>query len=60
VEEDKPEELRGYYIHPQLFGQPQEKQIDWARRPALMKFVKERRAAAGAQQAQADPPTGQR
>ena len=48
VEEEKPEELRGYYIHPQLFGQPEEKQVDWARRPAVMKLVKERRAAADA------------
>ncbi|MGA8150996.1 MAG: hypothetical protein WB952_08610 [Terriglobales bacterium] len=43
VEEDKPANLRGYYLHPELFGQPEEKQTDWARRPAVMKYVKEKR-----------------
>jgi hypothetical protein len=37
VEEMKPENLRGFYIHPELYGQPQEKQIEWARHPAMMK-----------------------
>ncbi len=35
VEQDKAEAERGYYLHPELFGQPPEKSIEWARRPAL-------------------------
>ena len=28
--EDKPEKERGYYLHPELFNQPEEKGGDWA------------------------------
>ena len=37
VEVDKPEGERGYYIHPELYGQPKEKGIDWAHRPQQMR-----------------------
>jgi hypothetical protein len=37
VEEAKPELERGFYMHPELFGQPAEKQTEWGRRPAQMK-----------------------
>jgi hypothetical protein len=40
VEEEKPTRLRGYYIHPELYGRPQERQIEWARHPAMMKGMK--------------------
>ena len=30
VEEDKPAAERGYYLHPELYGQPKEKGIEWA------------------------------
>jgi hypothetical protein len=43
VEELKPDRERGYYIHPELFDQPEEKSLMWALRPELMKSVKERR-----------------
>ena len=43
VEEEKPEKERGYYLHPELFKQPEEKGINWARRPELMKQMKEQR-----------------
>ena len=33
VEEDKPEKERGYYLHPTVFGQPEEKSIERVRRP---------------------------
>jgi len=33
VEEDKPAEERGHYLHPELFGQPQEKSVGWIQRP---------------------------
>ena len=36
VEEAKPVAERGLYLHPELFGQPTEKGIDWARQPHLM------------------------
>ena len=44
VEVEKPERERGYYIHPELYGAPEEKSIEWARHPDLMKRMKERQA----------------
>lgn len=41
VEEEKSTRLRGFYIHPELYGQPTEKQIEWARHPQLMKRAAE-------------------
>jgi hypothetical protein len=43
VEEIKSDQERGYYLHPELFGQPEEKRTAWAQHPELMKMVKERR-----------------
>ena len=43
AEVDKPENERGFYIHPELFGQPEERQIQWGRRPDFMKHVREMR-----------------
>lgn len=43
VEVDKPANERGYFIHPELYGAPAEKSIDWARHPELMKLIKEKR-----------------
>jgi hypothetical protein len=37
VEEEKPPRERGYYVHPQFYGQPQERSILWARDPELMR-----------------------
>jgi trimeric autotransporter adhesin len=34
VEEDKPDKERGYYIHPDLYGQAPEKRISRLRSPA--------------------------
>ncbi len=42
VEEDKPEAERGYYLHPELYGQPPEKGIAWAHHPELMQRISER------------------
>ena len=36
VEEAKPESERGFYLHPELFGAPEEKGMLWARHPARM------------------------
>jgi hypothetical protein len=40
VEKEKEERLRGYYLHPELYGAPQDKQIEWARHPQIMKQIK--------------------
>ncbi len=44
VEQEKEARLRGFYIHPELYGAPPEKQIEWARHPQMMKRVQEMRA----------------
>jgi hypothetical protein len=44
VEEEKEERLRGFYIRPELYGAPPQKQIEWARHPEMMKKMKERPA----------------
>jgi len=41
VEEEKESRLRGFYIHPELYGAAPEKQIEWARHPQLMKQAKQ-------------------
>jgi hypothetical protein len=37
VEEAKPDKEREFYLHPELFNQPPEKGIEWARHPEQMK-----------------------
>lgn len=46
VEEEKNARERGHYLHPELYGAPEERGIEWARHPELMKHLKERRALA--------------
>jgi len=41
VERIKPPRERGYYINPELFGAQNERGIDWARYPQLMKRMKD-------------------
>ncbi len=43
AEELKPESERGHYLRPELFGQPEEKGIEWARNPEMMKRMKSER-----------------
>ncbi|HKQ78060.1 MAG TPA: hypothetical protein VJ810_30460 [Blastocatellia bacterium] len=43
VEEKKPQVERGSYLHPQLFGQPEEKNVEWARHPEMMRQMKQQR-----------------
>jgi hypothetical protein len=43
VEVGKSERERGFYIHPELYGAPEEKGMEWARHPEMMKQMKERR-----------------
>jgi hypothetical protein len=50
VEEAKPERERGYYLHPKLFGQSEERDVEWARHPELMRRMKaERESRRGSQ-----------
>jgi hypothetical protein len=39
VELEKQGRLRGFYIDPELYGAPPEKQIEWARHPQTMKRI---------------------
>jgi hypothetical protein len=62
VEQEKEARLRGFYIHPELYGAPAEKQIEWARHPQMMKQAKERKerqhpAVKGATVAQSGQPS---
>ncbi len=41
VEEEKDARLKGFYLHPEFYGAPAEKQIEWARHPQMMKQLKE-------------------
>jgi hypothetical protein len=41
VEQAKEARQRGFYIHPELYGAPAEKQIEWARLPQMMKKIQE-------------------
>jgi hypothetical protein len=61
VEQEKKARLRGFYTHPELYGAPPEKQIEWSRHPQMMKRIQEMRAKqlatvrAAAQPATAQP-----
>jgi hypothetical protein len=41
AEAEKPEQERGYYLHPEAYGKSEKKGIEWARRPELMQRMKE-------------------
>jgi trimeric autotransporter adhesin len=49
VEVQKSERERGYYIHPELYGAPEEKGVEWARNPEMMRRTKARQAKLAAQ-----------
>ena len=46
VEETKPEVERGSYLHPDVFDQPDERNVEWARRPELMRRIMQMREKA--------------
>jgi hypothetical protein len=50
VEEEKSAALRGHYLHPSAFNQPEEKSIEWARHPEMMKRIKAERDQARREQ----------
>jgi hypothetical protein len=41
VEEEKAENQQGYYLHPELYDQPEEMGVEWAVNPELMRQIKE-------------------
>lgn len=43
VVEEKPEKERGYYLHPNLYNEPEEKSVQWARYPEQIKLSEETR-----------------
>ena len=55
VEAQKPAEERGSYLHPELYGAPEEKGVLWARSPKTVKQWKESRTRA-AQKINDSPP----
>jgi hypothetical protein len=42
VEEDKPASEQGFYLHPKLFGQPEERSLWWAQDPEGMRARQQR------------------
>jgi hypothetical protein len=43
VEQEKNARERGHYLHPELYGAPEEASIEWVRHPQAMKRLKEMR-----------------
>ena len=41
--EDKTERERGFYLNPEGYNQPEERSIEWARHPEMMRQLKEAR-----------------
>jgi hypothetical protein len=46
VEVEKPARERGFYQHPEFYGQPATKQTEWGRHPQMMQHLKAQQAAA--------------
>lgn len=51
VEQLKDRRERGYYLHPELYGAPAERQIEWARHPRMMRNLQQRKLAMNAKAA---------
>ena len=43
VEVNKSERERNHYLHPEVFDQPEERGVEWARHPELMRQLKQTR-----------------
>ncbi len=50
VEEDKPASEQGFYLHPAVFGQPEERGVEWARDPEEMLRMQRMHEEAAAQE----------
>ncbi len=48
TEETKPEKERGFYLNPELYGQPAERQTEWGRRPERMQRLRQLQVEAAA------------
>jgi hypothetical protein len=46
VEENKTEKERGLFLHPEAFGKDEERGVEWANQPELMREIKQRRIEA--------------
>ena len=58
VEQAKNARDRGYYLHPELYGAPEEKQLEWAHHPEIMRkaqAVRRRQLANAAKNASSTP-----
>ena len=53
VEEEKEASVKGFYIHPELYGAPAEKQIEWARHPRTMRRMQQQQLERETKQKQA-------
>ena len=56
VEGEKEAQSRGFYLSPEWYGAPPEKQLEWARRPQTMQRLKEQRSKAQAATGESTPP----
>jgi hypothetical protein len=52
VEVEKSKRERGYYLQPELYSQPADKGIEFARQPATMKRIQDKKTATGVLQEQ--------
>jgi hypothetical protein len=43
VEEEKSAKEQGYFLHPGVYGQPEDKGIEWARYPEMMRRLKDQK-----------------
>jgi hypothetical protein len=57
VEQDKPPAEQGTYLHPEVYGQPEESGVEWARNPEMMRAAQEARERHTAQDSQQPPAT---
>jgi hypothetical protein len=44
VEQEKEQKEKGFYIHPELYGAPEQTNIEWARRPKVMQKIEDAKA----------------
>ena len=58
VEEVKSDRESGFYLHPELYGQPEDKQIEWARHPKTMRRIQQFQEKAPGARSPAVPTAG--
>jgi hypothetical protein len=55
VEQEKDARERGHYIHPELYGAPEQQSIEWARNPQMMTKIQEMKARQAAEALKKNP-----